>query len=119
MFRDISYCDDCEKKYETKIINFSNTVSPYKIYPLLQSKNGFSNLSELEANTDFPCYKNQVKVEIRADHCPQCYNAIVDGVLTFKVGLIGKEEREMIFYSDFWSGSIFKKVFPIAENTKS
>ncbi|MFZ2727669.1 MAG: hypothetical protein WAX77_15560 [Methylococcaceae bacterium] len=50
---------------------------------------------------------------LTAQYCPNCYDAVVNATLTYSVGSFKKENRTLLFYSDFWTGDKLKKVFKL------
>lgn len=102
-------------EYKSDIVFYKKGKSIWNSVSWKRLKSFDYNVSQMQSDEAFPKYKDQVKVEVQADFCPQCFNAIVHGVLTHKVGSVGKEERKLLFYSGFWQGNRFKNVFSAKE----
>ncbi len=129
----IGYCEKCGVAFEDKMIFSSATASPQKVLIFLQRKPTGKSEAELESDLKWPSCEGQVKVEVNAHYCPKCNDAIVNAVLTYKdpnctlfakpsmvSGMVEKQitnaleletEKEVLFYSDFWTDGALTKVF--------
>lgn len=133
------YCEKCGVAFEEKTMFSSATASPQKVLIFLQRKLAGKSVAELASDSKWPSCDGQVKVEVKAQYCPKCYDAIVDAVLMYKdsgytlsakpssvLGVVDKQvasaaklmatEKEVLFYSDFWTDgaltNVFKEVSP-------
>ncbi len=117
LIKTVYCCEKCKQSYEQITVFASKIASPYKVLSLLQNKQEFPNVLDLEEDKSFPKYKkDNIQIAVNAYYCPLCYDAIIEASLIYEVGFFGKEKRAILFYSDFWTGELFRKVFSI-ENT--
>ena len=103
IFRNRSYCEECDVSYEDKDLIESETASPFKILAYLQGNINASCISELEADSDFSTHESQKKVELKMSYCPKCYKGIVDANIFItppkEKGKLSAEEKDFCFYS--------------------
>lgn len=128
------YCEKCGVAFKEKTMLSLATASPQKVLIFLQRKLAEKSVADLESDSKWPSCEGQVKVEVKAQYCPKCYDAIVDALLMYKesgytlsakpssaLGIVDKQianaaklmasDKEALFYSDFWTDGALVKVF--------
>lgn len=112
-FYDSSYCENCQSAFIEKDFFSSETSSPHKVLTFLRKKLFPIHKTEvLKATENFPLYKNQKKLQISGEICPNCQK----GVVNLSLQLTNKT---LLIYSDFWSGLEISQAFGLGRSEKN
>lgn len=119
-FYDVSYCENCKRKFVEKEIATLENVSVHKLLSFLDEKLfPLSNQEVLEYDEKWPLIENQKQLKITAKCCPICLDSVINVHITYKgkeqekafgVPLPSSDSSKLIF-SKFWRGSEVKDAF--------
>jgi len=113
VFRDQNYCETCNLPFESKPLLTAVTSAPSDIRTQLLNR-GALVASDAAVDGAAPYMSpGQVvgTVKVVSDHCPSCFQAVVNGTFHYKVGK-EKDEKQILFYSDYWTSESFRQTFP-------